>query len=73
MNKLFIQVLRCGEWRKVTTIEIERGRNPSDTDAKYSRAFAEAQRCINGWSGYFSDPLRIAEETTRGGFREARP
>lgn len=72
MNRLLIQVFRCGEWRNVTTIPFEGGNNRADSDAKYRRAYREAMQQMSGWRGYFTDPLRIAEVTINGGYVEAR-
>lgn len=73
MNRLMIQVFRCGEWRNVTTIPLENGNNSRDTDAKYARAYREASLMLSRWRGYFDEPLRIAEPTITGGYKEARP
>ena len=73
MNRFVIQVFRCNEWRNVTTIPFEDGKNRADSDAKRRRAYREAMQQMSGWRGYFTDPLRIAEVTINGGHVEARP
>lgn len=73
MNRLLIQVFRCDEWRNVTTIAYEPGNNTADSDRRYAAAYREASLMLSRWSGYFDDPLRIAEQTIRGEYKEVRP
>ena len=72
MNRLVIQVHRCGEWRNVSTFPFENGFNSGDAQQKYRRAYRAAMIGLTRWSGYFTDPLRVAEPTARGEYREAR-
>ena len=73
MNRLIIQVFRCGEWRNVTTVTFEPGHNGMDADRKYAAAYRQASLMLSRWAGYFLEPLRIAEPTITGGYKEARP
>lgn len=73
MNRLMVQVFRCGEWRNVTTVLIELGHNGRDADFQYRVAYRKAVQCLSSWRGYFFEPLRIAEPTITGGWKEARP
>jgi hypothetical protein len=73
MNRFVIQVSRDGEWCNVTTIPFESGNNRLDADAKYRRAYREASLMLSRWAGYFTDPLRIAEPTITGGYKEVAP
>jgi hypothetical protein len=72
MNRLIVQVLHAGVWLNVTSILIE-PTHREDIDRAYARAYRAAMKHMTTWSGYFDAPLRIAEETITGGYKEARP
>lgn len=72
MNKLFVQVFRGGAWCNVTSVAIDPAYG-RDADRQYARAYRLAMQQLAGWRGYFTEPLRIAEEMARGGYKEARP
>ena len=72
MNRLLVQVFRNGAWCKVTTIAYEPGHNAFDAERKFAKAHREAMRQVGRWRAYFSDPLRIVEATSKGGYREVR-
>jgi len=72
MNRLLVQVFRNGAWCKVTTVAYEPGHNAIDAERKFAKAHREAMRQVSRWRAYFSDPLRIVEQTAKGDYREVR-
>ena len=72
MNQFVIQVFRCGEWRNVSTFSFEGGKNAIDGEQKNRRAYRAAMIGLTRWSGYFSEPMRIAEPVGYREYREAR-
>lgn len=66
MNSLIIQVHRCNEWRKVTTVNFDRDRKQPlvrGNNITHSRetAMREAMSALTAWSGYFLEPVRLIE------------
>jgi hypothetical protein len=66
MNRFIIQVNRCNEWRKVTTVPFDPTRDRPLRRGDHvvhnrQTALREAMRALTAWAGYFSEDLRIVE------------
>lgn len=66
MNRLIIQILKSGEWCKLTTYEFDPNRDRpkrSGDNIIHNRASAlkEATRGLASWAAHYREPVRLVE------------
>lgn len=64
MSEFRIEVQRCGEWRKVTTVHFVEDSRTRSREANREQGLVEARRQLTGWlayDGFVGLALRIVE------------